>query len=174
MIVPKMADSVDPAAIPRLFGQKPNGIAAYRDGSYAWPLSEIDRWPAHISITTQGNPAAAHYARCIDVERGDATPEDVPGFIHERIDMGQIDATVYCDRSTVGQVLQIVPDLSHRFWIATLDNIYRTAEQLSTELLRDFGVVLAPSRIWAVQWLHGTGYDQSAVFGRPDFDHQPV
>jgi hypothetical protein len=174
MIYPIMADSVDPAAIPRKFAQKPNAVAAYRDGQWAWPVAEIDRWPAHIGITVLGQPAAANYARVIDVEHGDATVEEIPGFIGERTDLGHPDGTVYCARSTVGQALQVMPEVSYRFWIATLDGIYRTPEQLVAELLTDYGVRLAPSRVWAIQWLPMHSYDQSTVFGMADFDHHPV
>lgn len=171
MIVPAMADSVVPDLIPAVFTRAPDGVLIYADGSYEWSASQAARFPRHISITVTGDPRMAAHARAIDVEHGDATPADVPGFIHERLALGHPDATVYCDRSTVGQVLAVAPDLPYRFIIATLDDEFRTPEQLAEQLLAAYDVHLAPSRIWAIQWKRAAHYDQSAVFGPPDWDH---
>lgn len=173
MITPAMADSVRPDLIPAVFARPPDGVLIYADGSYEWSASQAARFPRHISISVTGDPRAARIARAIDVEHGDATPADVPGFVHERLDLGHPDATVYCDRSTVGQVLLAAPDLPYRFIIATLDDVYRTPDELAAQLAATYDCHLAASRIWAIQWARRTTYDQSAVFGPPDWDHHP-
>lgn len=165
---PRMADSVAPYLIPRTFRQPPNGVAFYRDGPYAVePKIYGTEFPRHIGISVTGDPAMAQIARCVDVERGDATPAHVAAYASARWEAGHDDALAYCDRSTVAEVLEAAPADEYGFWIATLDGIYRTPQVLCFELKQTYGVDLDPARVWAIQWLPMGEYDESRVFGNP-------
>lgn len=168
--LPIMADSTRPQSIPDKFRMGNNGAAAYIDGSYAWSESEQDEFPRLIRISTNGDARMAEFARCIDVERFDATPADVPGFIEVRNQHSHPNTLVYCDLSTVQPVLVAAPREDYHFWIATLDNFYRGPQEVAALLRSRFGVDINPDRIAANQWLNALHYDQSTWFISPDWD----
>lgn len=164
-LTPRMADSTRPTQIPAKFRQKPNGVALYADGEYKAPSGLLATFPRVIQITVTGVPGAARYARVIDVERGDATPADVPGFADEREQLGR-EAWVYCDRSTVPAVLKALESRPEPlWWIATLDGIYWTPEALAADISHHYGVTISPSRIRAIQIADRDSYDLSLVYG---------
>ncbi|MGH3625886.1 MAG: hypothetical protein ACRDRL_00345 [Sciscionella sp.] len=72
-------------------------VAGYDDGGFAWPLAAWTRFPhavkVHITVFS------ANEAQVLDVENGDATPAQAPGWAQERRKAGQ-DPTVYCNAST--------------------------------------------------------------------------
>jgi hypothetical protein len=102
-------------------------IAAYLNGRFAYTAAELEDYEAHFMISVTRDPAAAQFARCIDVERLDARPEDVPGFIHRRIHFGHHDALAYVNRANMAEVVTICNKnllvLGHDYflWVATLD-----------------------------------------------------
>lgn len=167
-LTPRMADSVAPWEIPARFRQKPNGIAAYIDGQYAWPRSYLRAFPRHVTISVTGIPGAAAYARIQDVEHEDATDADAPLFLETRARLGHDDGEIYCDRSTVPGVLAAcegrVPE--PWWWIATLDNHPWTPAELAADILAVEHVQISKERILAVQCYPGGAYDQSLCYGQ--------
>jgi hypothetical protein len=86
-----MYDSTNPNDIPT----NVQLVAGYVSGPYAWPASAWARFSGipQVRIATQ---AAHNVGNCLDVERGDATPEQAPGWVMRRRAAG-VDPTVYCN-----------------------------------------------------------------------------
>lgn len=163
----RMADSVDPTAIPALFAAKPNGVAPYHDGLYAWPHRQIERFPRVWRITVLGGKAAAPHCRVMDVERFDLTPADVQPYQLERAELGEA-TMVYCDRDNVHLVVDADPHWQDlEWWLATLDGIAWTPFSIAAWLWANYKVRLDPGKIKAIQNRGMGGYDQSDVFGDP-------
>lgn len=110
-----MYDSVDPFAIPLSAAV----VAGYVDGLYAWPASGWERFPGavHVSIATQ----ASSSADVLDVERGDATVSQVPGWCDRFARPGRRAPTVYCSRSAMTAVQAAVGSRRVDLWVSTLD-----------------------------------------------------
>lgn len=164
----RMADSVEPSAIPRLYAVAPNGVAAYADGSYVWSPARY-RFPRHWSICVTGNLAMAPHARVLDVERFDATPEDVEPYQLRRRELGHT-TTVYCSRSTVPEIVKVNPLWRNLlWWIATLDDHFWTPSQLVANIHENYGAVIDPNMIHAIQWAGRGSYDESSIWGNPNW-----
>lgn len=169
----QFADSVSPSSIPAQFAF----VAAYGNGKFEWPDSEIRRFRGHILIgVLSGQPAQARKMRVLDVEKFDANPSDAPPFIAERKKAGHSDATIYCDLAAVADVLAELKDagMMHtpgwRLWLAWYHSEAPTQKQVLDELASEFGVTtLEPERLWACQWNNGTSYDTSVMYGAADF-----
>ena len=160
-----MADSTRPLEIPDLYKLKPNGVLAYVDGAYAWPSSIVKTFPRvwRISVTAELQWAA--HARELDVERYDATPQDVEPFRAERERLTGRPTIVYCNRSTVPAVVAACHDWELLLWhIATLDGWPWTPQALVTDLESNWRVRLDPRAIAAIQNLPMGRYDSSRVF----------
>lgn len=105
-------------------------VAAYADGRYAYSAQAIAEHPGHILISVTGDPSAALYARCLDVEKFDATPDEVPGFVWTRLNHGHHDALIYVNRSNMAAVIKackgdgLVLGESYHLWVATLDGTW--------------------------------------------------
>jgi hypothetical protein len=135
----------------------PTGVyaAPYINGDYAWPEGEIRRMSRIIRISVNPDPYWADYARCLDVEQGDAWPvsEAIP-FLRER-HLRYGDATAYCNRSTLPSLRALVEraGIPVYYWVATLD-----------------GTRNVPGA-WAVQYQGGesTPYDLSILCGVNNF-----
>lgn len=86
-----MYDSVTPSAIPATATM----VAGYVDGIYAWPPSAWARFPraVHVPIAVF---ASTNAGVVLDVETGDATPAQAPGWVQRRRTAG-VDPTVYCN-----------------------------------------------------------------------------
>ena len=97
-----MLDSVNAENLP----EGPFWYAGYTDGTwpdyngYANPhLDILQRFPGHVVVSI--TVTAEHLADVLDVEKGDATPADVPGWIakwHQENRPGH--PIVYCGKST--------------------------------------------------------------------------
>jgi hypothetical protein len=113
-----MFDSVDPFnTIPADAAM----VATYANGKYAVPLRDVKaHWPDAklIRINVTGDP---FYGNCLDVETGDASAQDIPGWVQERRAKGVTDLAVYCDRSNLAAVQQAGRGLGLFHWVATLD-----------------------------------------------------
>lgn len=98
--VPHFYDSASPQNIP-------SGVmaSAYVNG-YVWSQAETDRMSRVFHTSVYGESYWAKVARCIDVERGAATPADVVPFFRERAHYGHADATVYASLSNMDQIVQ--------------------------------------------------------------------
>ena len=90
-----MFDAVEVAQIPN----GPVAVAGYVDGVWQTAAELADRFPnAHLlSIAT----SPAHDADCLDVESGDATPADVPGWYERQRGRGVERPCIYANASTM-------------------------------------------------------------------------
>jgi hypothetical protein len=135
----------------------PSGVygAVYINGLYAWSPREVDRMARVFRITVNPDPKWAEYARCIDVEQGDAwPPEHAIPFLTARHRRNG-DATVYCNRSTLANLRPTLEraGIPVLYWVATLD-----------------GTQNVPGA-WAVQYQGGMSapYDVSVLHGVNNF-----
>lgn len=165
------ADSITPDSIPAEFTR----VAAYYNGAYAWPREALARLTGgHILISVTGDPDAAEAARCIDVERWDATPEQSPEFVGARFGCGHRDALIYCSLATVPAVLHFnSPTDLHpwRLWLAdwTPDGRPPTRADLVDRLHAQYGVTVPAWRIWGCQYASLGSYDASVLYAPDDF-----
>jgi len=172
----RMADSVQPHLIPQTFAKSPNGVLLYADGAFACPPAEAARWPRKRWITVARGGWNPHGAWELDVETGDATPEQALAFVRMKLEQGRA-AGIYCDRSSVPDVVASVSAYSHEMvaevdWhIATLDSHPWGPGGLCAWLRsQERPADLRPERIWAIQTTPMGTYDVSTVFGRPDWE----
>jgi hypothetical protein len=146
-----MFDSTTPAAIPADAGL----VAGYVDGSFAWSDADWQRFPRaqkiHICVTgdhTKGD--------CLDVEKGDATPGQAPGWIKARQAAGVKYATIYCNRSNLAAVEKACAGLHYYRWIATLDGILH---------IPGYHPLIGPAAVqFANSTMAGTNVDVSLVY----------
>jgi hypothetical protein len=73
-------------------------VAGYDDGLYRWSAADWARFPnavkIHIAVFASDNESTV-----LDVEPGDATPAQAPGWVNARR-AGGVDPTVYCSLSS--------------------------------------------------------------------------
>lgn len=91
-------------------------IALYVNGKYA-SRPRYRRGLTWIDVTG-ADPLGAMW---LDVERFDATPDQVPGWLDARERAGLGAGGIYCDRNTLLDVEQAAADRPHVLWVATLD-----------------------------------------------------
>lgn len=105
-----MYDSTTPHVIPAMARL----AALYINGRFAVPPSYHK---GHVYIDVNGS--APHAAGILDVERFDATPDKVPGWLDQRakFDIG----VIYCNRSTLPEVIAAAGHRPFNLWLATLD-----------------------------------------------------
>lgn len=161
----------DAAIIHQNFPDSP--VAYYGNGAYAWSASQVHMFSRHIAISVTAHVAEeSAYPRVLDVERGDATPEDVRGYLEKHRALGFTNGTVYCDASTVGQVLRAVGNLDvPRWWIAWYWGRpgVPSVQQVQTAVALYSKVQLPVSKIWACQFVSKQNWDISQVYGVQDF-----
>lgn len=77
-------------------------VAGYDTGRFAWSKADWARFPhaVHVHIATQASYNTGHV---LDVEPGDATPSEAPGWVRRRRVAG-VDPTIYCSLSNWEQV----------------------------------------------------------------------
>ena len=114
----RMYDSVNPARIPR----DAQMVAGYVNGKYKWSATDWALFPhaVHVGIAVR---ASFNGGEVLDVEIGDATPAEAPGWVQMRRAAG-VDPTVYCNSSTWPTVVRAfdaagVP--APHWWIAHYD-----------------------------------------------------
>jgi hypothetical protein len=85
--------------------QFPNAakIAGYINGTFAWSQAEWDLFP-HADHVTISVTAAANAGDVLDVEVGDAAPNQSAGWIAMRKAAGLYRPTIYCSRSVIPAV----------------------------------------------------------------------
>lgn len=113
-------DSTNPDDIPTTASV----VAGYVDGIYAWSDAGWLRFPnaAKISIAV----SASSQADALDVETGDATPSQAPGWVNAQLARGVKQPWVYVNRSnrwaveSACQAAGIQPT-QMGLWVATLD-----------------------------------------------------
>jgi hypothetical protein len=105
-----MFDSVTPAYIPSWSKL----TALYINGRYA---ASPNYRKGHIYIDVNGSDPWG--ASILDVETGDATPNDVVPWLRVRNKIGQ--GVIYCNRDTLPVVQENARGLDYFVWLATLD-----------------------------------------------------
>lgn len=78
-------------------------VAGYIDGTYAWSRADWDLFP-HADHVTIAVRASTNAGDVLDVERGDASPDQAHGWIAMRKAAGLYRPTVYCSRSVIPAV----------------------------------------------------------------------
>lgn len=138
-----MYDGVTPANIPATATM----VAGYVDGRYANIPAMKKRFP-HATIVPIAVFASTNDGVVLDVEAGDATPAEAPGWVVSRRHAG-VDPTVYCS-AAVWPAVQAAFANSHvpppHWWIADYDND-----------------PTVPTGAMAKQYRNTAGYDVSAV-----------
>jgi len=122
-------------------------VAAYVDGHYANIGAMKLRFP-HALLVPIAVFASTNAGIVLDVEKGDATPGQAPGWVVKRRKAG-VDPTVYCSESlwpTVRQSFHSLHVPEPHYWIAHYD-----------------GVALLPEGAIAKQYRNTPGYDISVV-----------
>jgi hypothetical protein len=115
-----MYDSITAADIPA----SARMVAGYVSGQWTWTTADWDRFPnaVKVRIATQANVNDGHV---LDVEPGDATPAQAPGWVVKRRAAG-IDPTIYCNASTwpvVRAAFTTAQVAEPHYWIAKYDNV---------------------------------------------------
>jgi hypothetical protein len=97
-----MLDSVTPSAI-LAFSANPRVVALYDDGLYDEKTAAIEALFAN-SVILWITVTAGREGDILDVENGDATPEQAPEWVTWMRELGVPDPWVYCNSSTLGSV----------------------------------------------------------------------
>lgn len=95
-----MYDAV-PEEIPNI-PANPQAVGGYVDGFYVWSSADWDRFPHAHHLTIAAHPSSR--ARCLDVEAGDATPAQAPGWYVHLADHTHGKPVLYCSASIISQV----------------------------------------------------------------------
>ena len=126
-----MYDSIDPGAIPT----DAEMIAYYLNGSwgpdwrahgsdYGWDAAALARFPNAVKVGIAVN-AQFDGGVVLDVEAGDALPEEAPGWVTKRRAAG-VDPTVYCNLSNLDAIKTAFfttgTPMPH-LWLAHYDNV---------------------------------------------------
>lgn len=118
-------------------------VAGYADGLWAWTAADWGLFPHAVKLSICAHPASA--GDILDVEMGDAVPDDVPGWIDRFNRPGRRHPTIYCSRSAITAVRIAAGQRPFDWWAATLD-----------------GTTSVPGAV-AVQYADLGGYDESVI-----------
>ncbi|MFC1434362.1 hypothetical protein ACEZDB_27350 [Streptacidiphilus sp. N1-3] len=150
-----MYDAVDPSGIPA----GATLVAGYVNGRYA-NIPELKARFPHAVVVGIAVTAGFNGGTVLDVEAGDATPAQAPGWVKLRRAAG-VDPTVYCNTSTwpaVRAAFAAADVAPPHYWIA------------------HFGVAaVIPAGAIALQYKNTAQYDESVVAAYwPGVDPKPV
>ena len=111
----RMYDSVDVSTVPL----NAQAVAGYVGGSWPTYLPLVQAFPKakHLSIAI----AASEDADCLDIETGDATPDEAPGWVRRQWARGVKRPCLYANLSTMPAVeaaLAGIPRTRYRLWVA--------------------------------------------------------
>ncbi len=143
-----LRDSTNPFDIP-LDGL--SAVAGYGDGGFAWSAAGWARFPASVvalSIVT----SAASAGDILDVETGDATPANCPGWADRFRRPGRRLPSIYCNRATIGAVRQTMRSRPFDWWAATLDGQLHSSETAGAVAVQ-----------WKGEAQTGGHYDESLI-----------
>jgi hypothetical protein len=130
-------------------------IAGYDNGYYAWTQAEWDLFPhadhIHISVT-----ASASTGDVLDVEIGDATPDQTHGWISMRKSAGLFRPTIYCSLGTVPAVRngtrEYILGKDYDIWVARYDgstlNVYTGTVAKQYAALTDYDLSVVYDTNW--------------------------
>lgn len=116
-----MYDSTTPAAIP----ENAEMVAGYLNGDFTWTREEWARFKNAVKVGIV--ISAINEGHVLDVETGDATPQQAPGWVKARRAAGHTRPTVYVNRSNAHAVIDacakegLEPGKQFWLWLATLD-----------------------------------------------------
>lgn len=164
-------DSTNPAAVPaKTFSH----VAGYGTGKYTWADATFEEYQRYIKIAVfSGDSSQAKIARCLDVERFDATPADAPEFIQARHHLGHDDAMIYCSLSTVPDVVDACAHIQTPWtlWVAWWwqKPVPPTGFEVIQELFHVYDCDLPGGRLAACQWQPGGPFDLNVLYGRDRF-----
>lgn len=154
----KMADSVAVASLP----DDMNLYAGYIDGRYVNVEQVRARFPGKTVIAVTTNPSD-NEGDCLDVENGDATAGDAPGWVRRRRLAGHDGPLVYCSEAiwpAVKGAFAAARTAQPSYWLAG----YPGAE----------GDAI-PTGAVAHQWIDHGGWDESCVVDYlPGIDPTPT
>ena len=115
-----MYDAVTPSNIPA----EAQMVAGYVDGRYAWSSADWARFPGAVKVKIAVFPST-NDGHVLDVERGNATPAEAPGWVLKRRAAG-VDPTVYCSATawpTVRAAFAAAHVPEPHWWIAAYPGI---------------------------------------------------
>lgn len=100
--MPTMYDSVTLGEIPA----NAEAVAGYTSGHWPTFPDVVTRWPKakHLSIAVN----AEHDADCLDIEPGDATPDQAPAWVRRQVLRGVKKPVVYSSVSQMPTVLSVL------------------------------------------------------------------
>ena len=99
-------------------------VAGYCDGSYAWSAADWARFPNAVKVRI-ATRASTNDGQVLDVENGDATPAQAPGWCAMRRAAGQ-PPSLYCNASTwpaVKAAFSAQEPGPAAYWIAAYDGV---------------------------------------------------
>lgn len=111
-----MYDATQPLAIP----SDAVAVAGYDDGTVSrWPASAWNLWSdattRKIHVCTYG---PRHHGNCLDVERYDSTPSDIPDWADNAIARGVAHPIIYCGLSAWAACRKAAGKRPVLWWIA--------------------------------------------------------
>ncbi len=122
-----MYDSVSASLIPTTA----EVVAGYADGLYAWSAADWARFPNAVKLSIAVHPA--NQADVLDIENGDATPSDAPGWCDRFHRPGRRRPTLYCSRAAWPSVKYFVGARQVDYWISTLDGTQTVAGAVAVQ-----------------------------------------
>lgn len=119
-----MRDSVEPSAIPL---ENLAAVAGYGDGRWVWSPADWARFPESV-VPLSIVVSAQNIGDILDVETGDATPADVPGWVKRFNRPGRRRPTIYSNRETWPSIVKALTNAgldasAVDWWAATLDGV---------------------------------------------------
>jgi hypothetical protein len=94
---------------------------ASQDPAFAWPASAWGRFPSSTLVRISTRSSIAGYGiQVLDVETGDATPGQAPGWADQQRRLGQV-PTIYCNAATWQAVISAFGNAGiaqPEYWIA--------------------------------------------------------
>ncbi|MFE9421662.1 hypothetical protein ACFYNO_01730 [Kitasatospora sp. NPDC006697] len=152
-----MYDSVSPSSIPAGAPM----VAGYVDGRYANLTALAARFPSAVRVAIAVF-ASTDAGVVLDVENGDATPAQAPGWVRMRRSHG-VDPTVYCNTDTwpaVRQAFAAAGVAAPHYWIAQYDGVaaipagavakqYRSTDSWDLSIVADYWPGVDPAPVQA-------------------------
>lgn len=149
--------------------------ALYKDGAFEAPPDAPERLELHRVrwITVIGD---YRRAGIVDWEPGNEvfTPPGLRGYVRGRRGMNTR-ARIYTDRADAAEAVAALRDFGHgellqygglMWWIATLDDLFETAEEIAADLAANWGAPeITADKIWADQFTDTGAVDISRLYG---------
>jgi hypothetical protein len=115
-----MYDSITAGDIPTSAAM----VAGYVSGRYAWSAADWARFPGAVKVRI-ATQASVNDGVVLDVEPGDATPQQAPGWVQMRRAAG-VDPTIYCNLTqlpVVQAAFTAAGVAQPHYWVARYDGV---------------------------------------------------